>query len=116
MYQIENHRHEGCTCDRCGRSMPVNSYEYQEHLCIDYHAGYESVFGDGNIVEGQFCQHCILACLGEWLRVREVPERAPKGAYQAHQRPPKRGISLLSKYDTDEGVGHTNNDNHTDFD
>jgi hypothetical protein len=62
-----------CTCDRCGRPMEQDSSdcEWQERLIISFRAGYGSIFGDGNFVEGDFCQECIKTVLGKWLRVTD---------------------------------------------
>ncbi len=62
-----------CTCDRCGRIMEPDSgdCEWQERLIISFRAGYGSIFGDGNFVEGDFCQECIKAVLGKWLRITD---------------------------------------------
>ena len=62
-----------CTCDRCGCVMGKDKSisEWQERFIVSFRAGYGSVFGDGNYVEGVFCQECIHALLGQWLRVIE---------------------------------------------
>ncbi|MEI7843883.1 MAG: hypothetical protein WCI39_12740 [Gallionellaceae bacterium] len=67
-----------CTCDRCGRVMEqdADDWEYQEKFSIATRVGYASVFGDGNLVEGDFCQICIQKTLGKWLK---VTEDAPPG-------------------------------------
>ncbi len=58
-----------CTCDRCGRVMEegLADLEWQERFIISCRCGYGSVFGDGNLVEGDFCQECIQAVLGKYL-------------------------------------------------
>jgi hypothetical protein len=60
-----------CTCDRCGRAMEegLADFEWQERFIISFRGGFGSVFGDGNLVEGDFCQECIHAVLGKYLRV-----------------------------------------------
>ncbi|MEQ1661902.1 MAG: hypothetical protein ABL877_04325 [Thiobacillus sp.] len=82
-------------CDRCGRKMISNDQdcEHQERLAVRFSAGYGSVFGDGSLVEGDFCQQCVKEVLGSWLRVTEDDpfdpahklDGEPKGAYQAYQ-------------------------------
>lgn len=81
-----------CTCDRCGRVMEQgdSDCEWQERFIISFKAGYGSIFGDGNFVEGDFCQMCVKEVLGEWLRVTEDdpfdPKFKPLGeAYKAYQ-------------------------------
>lgn len=56
-------------CDRCSRKMPKDSPEFHERFSISYWAGYDSVFGDGNHVECDLCQHCVKELLGPWLKV-----------------------------------------------
>lgn len=62
-----------CTCDRCGREMEQDSddFEWQERFILSFRAGYGSIFGDGNFVEGDFCQECIKAVLGKSLRITD---------------------------------------------
>lgn len=61
------------TCDRCGREMTPagHDFEHQESLAISFRGGYASVFGDGNLVEADICQHCVKELLGPWLRVTD---------------------------------------------
>lgn len=58
-----------CLCDRCGRRTEEGDMDWPERLSIDFVAGYASVFGDGNRVQLDLCQHCLREVLGEWLRV-----------------------------------------------
>lgn len=60
-----------CTCSRCGRVMDKDSgdMEWQERFVISFRGGMGSNFGDGALVEGIFCQSCIEALLGKWLRI-----------------------------------------------
>ena len=58
-------------CDRCSRESEDGEYEFFEFTSIDYKAGYGSIFGDGNQVEIDLCQHCLKETLGEWLRITE---------------------------------------------
>ena len=84
-----------CTCDRCGREMEQDSddREWQERLIVSFRAGYGSIFGDGNFVEGDFCQECIKTVLGKWLRItddipfdsRHKPFNEADKIYQPHQ-------------------------------
>lgn len=62
-----------CACDRCNREMEkgTTDIEWQERFALSFRAGYGSVFGDGNYVEGDFCQECIQQLLGRWLRVTD---------------------------------------------
>lgn len=83
------------TCDRCGCSMSAEDdvMEWQERFIFSFRAGYGSVFGDGNYVEGDFCQKCIQSVLGKWLRVvdddpfesRHKPSQAAEKIFQSYQ-------------------------------
>lgn len=82
-------------CDRCHREMEPNSkdFEHQERAAIHFRGGYGSIFGDGNLVEADICQHCLKEVLGKYLRVTEDdpfdPKHKPNAkadkAYQDHQ-------------------------------
>lgn len=58
-------------CDRCDRLAEVGDaeLEFQEFVSIDLKAGYASIFGDGNRVQVDLCQHCLKDVLGRWLRI-----------------------------------------------
>lgn len=59
-------------CDRCGRTSDTDGldHEFHEFVSISHKAGYGSIFGDGNSVEADLCQHCIRDVLGNWLRIK----------------------------------------------
>jgi len=82
------------TCDRCGCSMSEEDdvMEWQERFIISFRAGYGSVFGDGNVVEGEFCQTCIQALIGQWLRVTE------DDPFDARYRPLSQAEKFLQSY------------------
>jgi len=59
-----------CTCDRCQRRLtPEEPGEWQERLSFDHSCGFESVFGDGNMVSVDLCQRCVQDVLSKWLRI-----------------------------------------------
>lgn len=58
-------------CDRCNRSAEKDSPEFHEFLSIDRQAGFGSVFGDGNRLKLDLCQHCVKELLNSWLSVSE---------------------------------------------
>lgn len=60
-------------CDVCGKSFSMEDdvFEVQEFVHIRLHGGYGSVFGDGDLVELDMCQHCLKKHLGEYVRIRE---------------------------------------------
>jgi hypothetical protein len=66
-------------CDRCGRVMDQENREsgYNNLALLRFRAGYGSRFGDGNLVEGDFCDGCLFDLMGRYVRViedRDVPE------------------------------------------
>ncbi|WP_342133511.1 hypothetical protein [Hydrogenophaga sp. OTU3427] len=73
--QIKDVRPETFTsqirCDRCGLLAADGEIEFHEMTCIDAKAGYGSIFGDGNNVQVDLCQHCLKSTLEKWLRVTE---------------------------------------------
>lgn len=60
------------TCDRCGRRAELDNPEFQEFLSIDRVAGYGSVFGDGERLRLDFCQHCTKTLLGQWMQKGKI--------------------------------------------
>ncbi len=67
----------GYVCDRCGREAATdNTYELEaeEFVSIERVGGYSSIFGDGNRISVDICQHCLKDVLGEWLRIGNVNE------------------------------------------
>ena len=47
-----------CTCDVCKKKY-TDMYEIQEFYTINLVGGYRSVFGEGNEVNVDLCQHCL---------------------------------------------------------
>lgn len=81
-------------CDRCHREMgPEDTDELQERTAIRFRAGYGSIFGDGNLVEADICQHCLQEVFGKYLRITEDDPYDPQHklsdeasrAYQEYQ-------------------------------
>lgn len=67
----------GYVCDRCGREAAVDDIkelEAEEFVSIERVGGYSSIFGDGNLISIDICQHCLKDVLGEWLRIGNVNE------------------------------------------
>lgn len=102
-YQEVTTHNKLCVCNRCRREMSSDpsDAEYAETVAISFRAGYGSVFGDGSLVEGHFCQHCVRELLGKYLRVtldqpfdpRHQPELSPDKALQPNQAPSVLGSS-----------------------
>ncbi|MCT7294607.1 hypothetical protein N5J06_17585 [Ralstonia sp. CHL-2022] len=58
------------TCNRCKRHLSRDEPgEWQEQLSFDHSCGFDSVFGDGNTISLDLCQHCVLEVLGQWLQI-----------------------------------------------
>lgn len=64
-------------CDRCAREAEHDDLEFAEFLSFACKGGYHSVFGDGNEIEIDLCQHCVKEVLGPWIWIRpgELLER-----------------------------------------
>lgn len=82
------------TCSRCGCAMSKEDdmMEWQERFIISFRAGYGSVFGDGNYIEGGFCQECIQSVLGQWLRVTD------DDPFDAKYKPVSQAEKFLQSY------------------
>lgn len=91
MYQIEQRQHQVkvVVCDRCGKSMSEDQpYEgYNNRTQIRFRAGYASLFGDGNKIEGDLCDACLYQLLGRYLR---IVEPGPEEAVDWNDEPGKR--------------------------
>lgn len=55
-------------CSICGRDLLSSIIESQEAFTFSQKCGYGSVFGDGNEVYIDICQHCMKERLGEFMR------------------------------------------------
>lgn len=92
--QIKDVRPESFTkqirCDRCGRLADLGDFEFQEFASIDFTAGYGTIFGDGNDVQVDLCQHCLKETLGPWLRVIEPGQMKREFADRLRQFDPER--------------------------
>lgn len=76
-----------CTCDRCQRRLiPGEPGEWQERLSFEHSCGFDSVFGDGNTVSLDLCQHCVREVLGEWLRITPPEKRIERSDIARHPR------------------------------
>ncbi|WP_272670032.1 hypothetical protein [Providencia sp. PROV178] len=59
------------SCDKCLFHAEKDTPEFHEFLSIDRQAGFGSVFGDGNHLKLDLCQHCVKELLNPWLFVSE---------------------------------------------
>lgn len=57
-------------CDRCGKEVERGEVGFGKMTSIGFDAGYDSIFGDGNLVEVDLCEPCLRDTLGAWLRVK----------------------------------------------
>ena len=68
--EVEIKELEGIVCDKCGKTFGTdNDYELQEFHHIDFEGGFGSIFGDGNIVKADICQHCLYEIIKDFMRV-----------------------------------------------
>jgi hypothetical protein len=57
------------TCDICKKVYSTDDiFETQEFTYIRNDCGYGSVFGDGEVIELDICQHCLKEILGKYIR------------------------------------------------
>ena len=56
-------------CDRCKNAV-IDDFELQDSYSIHFRGGYASVFGDGDVIECDLCQHCLLELIGDFYRVK----------------------------------------------
>ncbi|CAI2418339.1 Uncharacterised protein [Serratia proteamaculans] len=59
------------TCDRCERRAELNDPEFHEFMTIDRIVGFGSIFGDGNSIHLDICQHCMEIMFGSWIRISQ---------------------------------------------
>lgn len=73
MYKIESYEQQAkvVICDRCGKRMSDDEpyAGYTNRTQIRFRAGYASLFGDGNKVEGDLCDRCLYELVGPYLRI-----------------------------------------------
>lgn len=71
--EIVTNETQSITCDVCKKTYDVEKdwEETQEFVSVNQGCGYGSVFGDGNIMLVDICQHCFKKLLGEYVRFKE---------------------------------------------
>lgn len=61
--QIEQEFIKAVKCDVCGKEYSCigtkDVFELQEMVSIKHRCGFGSIFGDGNIINTDVCQHCF---------------------------------------------------------
>lgn len=56
-------------CDKCKIEVNYEQvFEFQEFYHIRINAGYESIWGDGNTISGDFCQKCLYEMIKDFVR------------------------------------------------
>lgn len=58
-------------CSVCGLDLLENSDESEEVFVINEVGGFSSVFGDGNLISIDICQHCFKKAFGKFCTVKE---------------------------------------------
>lgn len=67
---IEVKTETSLTCDKCGKQYgSEDTFERQEAYSFRFTGGYSSVFGDGNKISCDLCQHCLKELIGEFCTV-----------------------------------------------
>jgi len=64
------------TCDICNKTYQFDKqsndiFEIQEFTHISFTGGYGSIFGDGDEIRLDICQHCLQEKLGQYLRITD---------------------------------------------
>lgn len=105
MFRTENktvvHSHERsyghAVCDRCGVEMDEAEPKpgYNNLAMLRFRAGFGSRFGEGNYVEGDFCDACLFELLAPYTRIiddSQAPDsndffriQAPRRLFLEHQ-------------------------------
>lgn len=105
MFRIETktvtHTHERsyghAVCDRCGLEMDEAAPEpgFNNLALLRFRAGFGSRFGEGNYIEGDFCDACLFELLAPYTRIiddSQVPDlndffriQAPRRLFLEHQ-------------------------------
>jgi len=57
-------------CDVCKKEFN-DLFEMQEFISINKNCGYESIFGDGSIIDIDICQCCFKELLAKYARISE---------------------------------------------
>jgi hypothetical protein len=60
---------DAVSCNKCGKkcSPETDVMDWQEWLHIHFVGGYDSIFGDGDEYEADFCQQCTKKLFGKYL-------------------------------------------------
>lgn len=84
-------------CDRCGHAMDEADHHsgFNNLTLLRFRAGFGSRFGDGNYIEGDFCDPCLFELVAPFVRViddSQVPDsndffriQSPRRLFAEHQ-------------------------------
>ena len=64
---VEHQQLDKFICDRCKKEVDP-TFEQQEACSIRFTGGYTSVFGDGNNIAIDLCQHCLKELCGDFCQ------------------------------------------------
>lgn len=70
LVEIKEERLIKLTCDVCGMDLMSDEMERQEAFHFSQIGGYSSVFGDGNEIYLDICQHCFKRTLGQYCEIK----------------------------------------------
>lgn len=103
---IEIKEEVSLTCDKCGKQYgSEDTYERQEAYRFRFTGGYSSVFGDGNKISCDLCQHCLKELIGEFCKINsEVTTEDNKGDWDAWFD----GLSNMDKDDLSDMIDQMN--------
>jgi hypothetical protein len=59
-------------CDKCKKEV-FDEMELDEFICVEHFGGYNSIFGDGNRIQLDLCQHCLKEIFVDIIRVCRYP-------------------------------------------
>lgn len=84
-------------CDRCGHEMDESDHHsgYNNLTLLRFRAGFDSKFGEGSYIEGDFCDACLFELMSPYVRVvddERVPDseeffriQSPRRLFAEHQ-------------------------------
>ncbi len=70
---VEHREVDRIICDCCLKEL-TDIIERQESYQLGFVGGYGSVFGDGNYVRCDLCQHCLKLLVGQFFRIEPLEE------------------------------------------
>jgi len=66
---VEKEEFDYAICDCCQKTIAEKDcIEIQEMYHIRFQGGYGAIFGDGNYIACDLCQHCLKDLIGKYCR------------------------------------------------